>query len=131
MLYTKTLKFHWNVEGKHFGSLHEFFKQQYEQLFVVVDDVAERVRALDHASFGTLQEFSKHATLPEQPGVNPDDLGMLALLLADHEQIIRQLRKDVDGTAAMGDMGTSNFLTDLMEQHEKMAWMLRAFVKKA
>jgi starvation-inducible DNA-binding protein len=26
-------------------------------------------------------------------------------------------------------MGTNDFLTGLMEQHEKMAWMLRAFLR--
>lgn len=130
MLYTKTLKVHWNVEGKHFGALHEFFKQQYEALFVVVDDVAERVRALGEMSFGTIKEFAQHGTLPEHPGTNPDDLAMIAWLLEDHEAIIRQIRKDIDTTATMNDMGTNNFLADLMEQHEKMAWMLRSFLIK-
>ncbi len=130
MLYTKTLKVHWNVEGKHFGALHEFFKQQYEAMLTIADDVAERARALGAMSFGTLQEFTQHGTLPEQPGINPDDLSMIAWLLEDHEAIIRQIRKDVDTTAQLNDMGTNNFLAGLMEKHEKMAWMLRAFLLK-
>lgn len=130
ILYTKTLKFHWNVEGKHFGALHEFFKGQYEALLTISDDVAERVRSLGVMSFGTLREFLEYGTLPEQPGSNPDDLGMIALLLEDHEAIIRQIRKDVDMTASCNDMGTNNFLAGLMEKHEKMAWMLRAFLLK-
>ena len=130
ILYTKTLKVHWNVEGKHFGALHEFFKQQYEAMLTIADDVAERARSLGAMAFGTLQEFSEHGTLPEQPGVNPDDLGMIAWLLEDHEAIIRQLRKDVDITAQLNDMGTNNFLAGLMEKHEKMAWMLRSFLLK-
>lgn len=131
VLYTKTLKCHWNVEGKHFGAMHAFFKEQYESLFTICDDVAERARALDVMSFGTLREFSQHARLQEQPGINPDDLGMCAWLLADHEAIIRTLRGDIKAASQDGDEGTANFLTDLMEKHEKMAWMLRAFgVKK-
>jgi len=129
LLYTKTLKCHWNVEGKHFGALHLFFKEQYEALFVVVDDVAERSRSLGVMALGTMIEFSKHATLKEHPAENPGDLAMIAWLLDDHEAIIRDLRKYIDATAAT-DTGTSNFFTDLMEKHEKMAWMLRAHLAK-
>lgn len=130
VLYTKTLKFHWNVEGKWFGSLHELFKEQYEALLTIVDDVAERVRALGHESFGTLTEFSKHSTLKEQPGKNPNDTGMIKNLLEDHEAIIKHIRDDIHFTAEQKDDGTSNFLQDLIVKHEKMAWMLRAHLAK-
>lgn len=130
LLYTKTLKCHWNVEGKHFGALHLFFKEQYEAMLDIVDDVAERARALDVMAFGTLAEFLKHATLRELPGENPDDLAMLAWLQHDHEEVIRQLRVALVTCADLGDEGTSNFLTDLMEKHEKMCWMLRAHLNK-
>jgi len=54
---------------------------------------------------------------------------MLGDLLADHEAIVRQLRVDVDTAVGQGDAGTNDFLTGLMEKHEKMAWMLRAFLE--
>ena len=55
---------------------------------------------------------------------------MLENLLADHEAIIRQLRADADAAAnKFHDVGTNDFLTGLMESHEKMAWMLRAFLE--
>jgi starvation-inducible DNA-binding protein len=128
VLYTKTLKFHWNVEGKHFGALHAFFKEQYESMLDIVDDVAERIRALGHMSTGTLKEFSQNAIIPEEPGNNPDDLGMIRLLLLGHEEIIRQLRNMAETAITLKDIGTNNFLIDLMEKHEKMAWMLRAHI---
>lgn len=129
VLYTKTLKFHWNVVGLFFGPLHALFQKQYEQLLEIVDEVAERVRALGYLSHGTLKEFSTHATLPEEPGKNPDSKSMIRLLLEDHEAIIRQIRKDIDYAAELGDMGTNNFLSDLIETHEKTAWMLRAHLE--
>jgi starvation-inducible DNA-binding protein len=54
---------------------------------------------------------------------------MLADLLADHETVVRQLRDDLETAAKQGDAGTNDFLTGLMEKHEKMAWMLRAFLE--
>ena len=129
VLYMKTLKCHWNVYGKHFGALHAFFKEQYEALFIFMDDVAERVRAVDEFSIGTLDEVKKLTHLSEHPGKDPHDLAMIEWLLKDHEAIICYLREEIDSTQEMHDMGTSNFLTDLMEKHEKMAWMLRAHLK--
>jgi len=128
LLYTKTRNYHWNVVGPQFNDLHKFFESQYEELDDVVDDVAERARALGGHANGTLAEFTKRARLREQPGNYPDAKGMLGDLLADHETLIRQLRDDVATTMDKhGDAGTSDFLTGLMEKHEKMSWLLRAF----
>ncbi len=129
VLYTKTLKYHWNVKGKFFGPLHALFREQYEKLFVFIDDVAERSLSIGFDAAGTLNEFMKHTTLMEQPGENPDELGMIANLLSDHEAIIKQLRDDIDLTIEMNDAGTNNFLADLIEKHEKIAWMLRAHLQ--
>ena len=129
ILYTKTRNFHWNVVGPHFNDLHKFFEAQYTELNVVVDDVAERARALGGAAAGSLAEFVQLGRLGEQPGKALPGRAMLAALVADHEAIVRQLRTDLDVCAdRFHDAGTQDFLTGLMEQHEKMAWMLRAFL---
>jgi starvation-inducible DNA-binding protein len=128
VLYTKTRNYHWNVVGPQFNDLHKFFEGQYEALNEVVDEVAERARTLDGRAWGTLAEFAKATRLKERPGELPDARGMIADLLADHESIVRQLRTDLEAAAKQGDAGTSDFLTGLMEKHEKMAWMLRAFL---
>jgi starvation-inducible DNA-binding protein len=130
VLYTKTRRFHWNVTGAHFSELHKFFEAQYEALDEIVDQVAERARALGGLAAGSLAEFSQLTRLKENGGKNPNDHGMLAALLDDHEAIIRNLRKDLEEVADKhGDMGTNDFLTGLMEEHEKTAWMLRSHLK--
>ena len=130
VLYTKTRNYHWSVVGPQFNDLHKFFEAQYEELDGVVDDVAERMRQLGGRSPGTLAEFAKAARLKERPGQRPNARAMLTALLADHEAVITTLRADL-ATAMdkFGDAGTSDFLTGLMEKHEKMAWMLRAFLE--
>ncbi len=128
LLYTKTRNYHWNVTGPQFNDLHKFFEAQYEALNEVVDEVAERARTLGGRALGTLAEFAKVTRLKERPGEYLDARGMIADLLADHEAVIRQLRGDLEAAAKHGDVGTNDFLTGLMEKHEKMAWMLRAFL---
>lgn len=130
VLYTKTRNFHWNVTGPDFSELHKFFESQYEALDDIVDDTAERARALGGKSLGTMTEFLKITRLKESPGLYPDSKKMIAVLLADHEALIQQLRKDLGACAEnFQDMGTGDYLTGLMEQHEKMAWMLRAYLE--
>jgi starvation-inducible DNA-binding protein len=129
LLYTKTRNYHWNVVGPQFNDLHKFFEAQYEELNDIVDEMAERATSLGGKAAGTLAEFVKTTRLRERPGEHPDARGMLSDLLADHETIIRQLRADLAVTMDRhGDAGTSDFLTGVMEKHEKMAWMLRAFL---
>ena len=127
LLYTKTRNFHWNVTGFHFAAMHKFFQDQYEQLDGFVDEVAERSRALGGRSLGSMREFLSKARLTEAAGdAGKKESAMITELLADHESLVRSLRKDVDECGRLGDQGTADFLTGLMESHEKMAWMLRS-----
>src|ERR687898_3430273 len=115
VLYTKTRNYHWNVVGPQFNDLHKFFEAQYEALDEVVDDVAERVRALGGRALGTLEEFRASARLGEKPGTVPAARDMLATLLADHEALIRALREDIDAVNDRArDVGTADFLTGLL-----------------
>ena len=129
LLYTKTRNYHWNVTGPQFNDLHKFFEAQYEALDEIIDEVAERARALDGRALGTLEELRATARLGEKPGAVPAARDMLATLLADHEALIRALREDIDAVNDRHrDVGTADFLTGLLERHEKSAWMLRSFL---
>jgi starvation-inducible DNA-binding protein len=129
-LYVKTRNYHWNVTGPQFHSLHEMLEEFYQKIAPLADEVAERVRMMGGRAIGTMAEFTQHTRLAEQPGDAPEARQMVANLLADHEQIIRDLRKDVDVCDdELNDQGTADFLTGLMEQHEEMAWMHRALLE--
>lgn len=128
VLLTKTRNAHWNVEGPDFHAMHGFFEGQYEQLDESLDEIAERIRALGHEAPGSLGEMLKLASLQEMPGAKAKSAAFVAALLADHEAIIRSLRAAAPKAASLGDDGTNDFLVGLMEEHEKMAWMLRATV---
>jgi len=127
LLYTKTRNAHWNIEGKDFHSVHAFFESQYEQLDEVVDSVAERIRQLGHYAPATLKEFLLLTHLTEKMGEKNNSQGFINELLADHESIIILLRENINCFAGeLKDAGTSDFITSLMEEHEKIAWMLRS-----
>lgn len=129
VLYVKTQKYHWNVVGPFFGQLHALFNDQYEKLAEHIDALAERIRALGAKAYGTLSEFSEYSSLKEQKSVNPEALTMIKNLLQDHETIIRSVQEKIKYVSERNDVGTVNFLEELITKHQKMAWMLRAHLQ--
>lgn len=129
VLYTKTRNFHWNVTGPQFNDLHKFFEAQYDELDEMIDDIAERVRSLGETPAASLAEFLKLARLKEATGKHTAK-EMVEALLADHESMIRQMRKDLETAKdKFNNAGDQDEITGWMEQHEKMAWMLRAMTE--
>lgn len=128
VLLTKTRNYHWNVEDPRFNDLHKFFEEQYELISASIDEIAERVRAVGGKTRATLKEFISSSQIGEDIGSFPDADTMLGNLLSDHETIIKTLRKNVKECQDLNDEATANFLTEKMEEHEKMAWMLRSFI---
>ena len=130
LLLIKTKKYHWDVTGPEFRSLHQLWEEQYEILTETIDSIAERVRQLGNFPVGTAEGFIKYGDLQEHTGDVPIAYDMVATLVDDHEHIIRSLRENVDACSEeFHDEGTADFLTGIMEQHEEMAWMLRSFIE--
>ena len=78
---------HWNVEGADFFPLHKAFQEQYENLFEGVDEVAERVRALDAYAIGGLGTLGKVAQMDEFRSPMPQKDYVAALIVA-HEKVL-------------------------------------------
>ncbi len=129
ILYTKTRNYHWNVEGDNFIELHKFYESQYTELEEIIDQVAERIRFLGHFSEGRLKDFLKITHLPEQDYTS-DQKVQLRNLLEDHESVIISIRKEINKVSdEYKDAGTADFITGVMEQHEKMAWLIRSYLR--
>src|SRR5690349_732576 len=95
VLYIKTRNAHWNVEGRDFYAQHKFFEDQYSQLEEIIDEVAERVRAIGHFAVGTMAGFLKLTHLTEQSPSSNDSLSYIKELLDDHESIIVHMRENI------------------------------------
>jgi starvation-inducible DNA-binding protein len=126
-LYLKTHNFHWNVTGPMFNTLHLMFEQQYNELALAVDAIAERIRALGVPAPGTYKEFAKLSSIPEADGV-PAAEDMIRQLVEGQEAVVRTARAIFPITDAANDEPTADLLTQRMQTHEKTAWMLRAML---
>lgn len=132
MLYTKTRNAHWNVIGSDFIDKHNLFETQYTQLDEIIDSVAEKIRTLGHLVPTTLSETLANTNLKDEIPNGYSSSILIGSLLADHETIIRNLRIQVTFFAnEQEDLGTSDFVTGLMQDHGKTAWILRAHLEKS
>jgi starvation-inducible DNA-binding protein len=129
VLYNKTRNYHWSIEGPSFMEFHKLYESQYKLLAESIDQIAERIRTIGHFAEGRLKEIVKLATLdePEAPTGQGEQIKNLE---TDHETMIMKLRKLIkDFDEKYKDIGSSDFVTGLLKDHEKMAWMLRSYLR--
>lgn len=126
-LYLKTHNFHWNVTGPMFQTLHLMFEQQYNELALAVDLIAERIRALGFPAPATYAEFSRLSSIKEQEGT-PTAQEMIGLLVEGQEAVVRTARSIFPTVEGAHDEPTADLLTQRMQVHEKTAWMLRSLL---
>jgi len=131
VLYIKTLKFHWNIEGRNFHALHLFSEEQYNELRIIIDEVAERIRKVGHFANGSMEQCIADASLQEHTKTGRLTEEMMSELLEGHESIIRKSRELIeDFDKKYEDEGSADFITAVMQKHEEMAWMLRASTRE-
>jgi starvation-inducible DNA-binding protein len=127
IVYLKTHNFHWNVTGPMFHTLHQMFEEQYNELWLAVDAIAERIRSLGFIAPGSYGEFAKLTYLQEAP-VARNATEMIAELLRDHETTARTVRSTLAVARTAVDAPTEDLLTQRLAAHEKAAWMLRSLL---
>jgi starvation-inducible DNA-binding protein len=127
-LYLKTHNFHWNVTGPMFQTLHLLFMDLYNEQWMAVDLIAERIRALGFPAPGTYSEFAALASIKESKGV-PKAKDMLRDLVAGQESVARTARAVFPIAEKANDQPTCDLLTQRMQIHEKNAWMLRSLLE--
>ena len=129
MLYLKTHNFHWNVTGPTFSTLHLMFETQYNETWLAVDEIAERMRAIGHFAPGTTKDFAKYATITETDGL-PNWKEMVRHLMVDNETLVRTARKVFEVAQKGGDEATCDLINRRVQAHEKAAWMLRSIIQE-
>ena len=126
-LYLKTQNYHWNVTGPQFNTLHQMFEQQYTELAVAVDEIAERIRALGVKAPGSYKEYAAMTRIEEGDGNEPAE-EMIRQLAIGQETVVRTAREAFPAADKANDEPTADLLTQRMQIHEKNAWMLRSML---
>ncbi|MET0281565.1 MAG: Dps family protein [Steroidobacteraceae bacterium] len=128
-LYLKTHNFHWNVTGPMFQTLHLMFETQYNELWLALDLIAERIRSLGHPAPGTYAEFAQLSSIKETVGV-PKAKDMIKFLVQGNEAVAKTARALYPAAEKAADEATADLLTQRIQIHEKTGWMLRALLEE-
>ena len=127
IVYLKTHNFHWNVTGPMFRTLHQMFEEQYNELWLAVDAIAERIRSLGFIAPGSYGEFAKLTYVQAWPTAR-NATEMIGELLQDHETTARTVCSALAVARTAVDAPTEDLLTQRLAAHEKAAWMLRSLL---
>ena len=126
-LYLKTHNYHWNVTGPQFNTLHQMFEQQYTELAIAVDEIAERIRALGIKAPGSYSAVTELTSVAEGTGDESAE-EMIRQLVLGQEAVVRTAREAFPAAEDANDEPTADLLTQRMQVHEKNAWMLRSML---
>jgi len=127
-LYLKTHNYHWNVTGPMFTTLHTLFETEYTDLALAVDEIAERIRALEARAPGSYSEFTRLAAVKEATGT-PSATQMIEDLVADQATLVASAQRVVETAETAGDQASGDLGVRRIEVHEKNAWMLRSHLE--
>jgi starvation-inducible DNA-binding protein len=119
---------HWNVEGEDFFPLHKAFQEQYDNLFEAIDEIAERVRALNVYAVGGLNALGKLAKIEEFKAPLPQK-DYVAALIVVHEKTTEDAIHTRELAGSANDLETQDLMIKRLQWHEKTLWMLKSYLK--
>ncbi|WP_279401160.1 Dps family protein [Massilia violaceinigra] len=127
-LYLKTHQYHWNVTGPMFQTLHTMFMTLYNEQWLAVDLIAERIRALGELAPGSYKQFAELTSITPTSGT-PNAKEMIRDLMEGQATVVRTARALFTVAEKANDQPTCDLLTQRMQTHEKYAWMLRSLLE--
>jgi starvation-inducible DNA-binding protein len=129
LFYQNMRGFHWNIKGDKFFELHVKFEELYNDLFLKVDEVAERILTLGAVPEHNYSHYNKISAISESEKVS-DGTTAVEQILASFKTVISLQREILDLAADANDEGTNALMSDYIRMQEKQVWMYSAFLKK-
>lgn len=127
--YQNTRGYHWNIKGEKFFELHLKFEELYNDLFLKIDEVAERILTLGYTPNHNFSDYAKLSKISENNEVTDGKLAV-ADILHSFKTLITLQREILDIAADAGDEGTNALMSDYIREQEKLVWMYSAYLNK-
>ncbi|MBZ5751584.1 Dps family protein [Metabacillus rhizolycopersici] len=129
VLYVKLHNYHWFVKGGNFFTLHEKFEEFYNEAAVHIDELAERLLALDGAPVATMKECLELSSIQEAEGSLTAEQ-MVQSVYDDFALLVNESKEGMELAAEVGDETTGDMLLAIHQGLEKHNWMLKSFLGK-
>ena len=127
--YQNVRGYHWNIKGDKFFELHLKFEELYNDLFVKIDEVAERILTLGHMPNHKYSEYLASSGVPESNEVTNGNKAIEEILAA-FKTLLEKQRQLLDLSADINDEGTNALMSDYIREQEKLVWMYSAYLDK-
>lgn len=128
VLYVKLHNYHWYVKGPQFFTLHAKFEELYNEAALHIDELAERLLALQGKPAATMKEYLEISSVSEATG-DENAEQMVAAIVKDFDILIEELKEGMEAADSLGDETTADMLLAIHQSLEKHNWMLRSFLK--
>lgn len=122
-LYVKTKNFHWHVSGTHFRDYHLLLDEQADQVFAMVDILAERVRKLGQVTIRSIKDIQTLKTIEDTEELL-DAKNMLKTLLNDNKKFLKHLKLAHEVCSKHEDFGSTSLLENFIDETERRIWFL-------
>lgn len=123
-LYVKTKNFHWHLSGSHFRDYHLLFDEQADQIFAMIDVLAERLRKLGQTTIRSIGQIASLQNVKDDDEPFLDPITMVKHLLKDNEDMVKRMRKAHDVCDKNEDSATTSVLEIFIDETERRVWFL-------
>lgn len=127
VLYVKLHNYHWYIKGRHFFTLHEKFEELYNEASQYIDELAERILAIEGNPVATMEECLKVASIKEASG-NENEEAMVKSIIQDFEMMVKELHDGIHVAEKADDEGTADMFIGIMQSLKKHIWMFNAYL---
>ncbi len=129
IFYQNTRGYHWNIKGDKFFELHVKFEELYNNLFLKIDEVAERMLTLGHAPNHRYSHYLELARIEESKEVS--DGGQAVSNILNSFKVIIGIQRDLLHLSEDAqDEGTNALMSDYIREQEKLVWMYSAYLNR-
>lgn len=129
VFYQNSRGYHWNIKGEKFFELHVKFEELYNNLFLKIDEIAERILTLGYSPDHRHTEYMKVSEIKESSQVS-DGMKAVGNILASFKTLIGIQREILDLSEEADDEGTNALMSDYIREQEKLVWMYSAYLNK-
>jgi len=129
VMYQNTRGYHWNIKGANFFELHLKFEELYNNLFIKIDEIAERILTLGGTPAFQFSNYLKETEIKESTDVSKGEQGIQEMLDSLKTLLIKQ-RAILEIASEAGDEGTNALMSDYIREQEKLIWMYGAYLNK-
>lgn len=123
-LFVKTKNYHWHMSGSHYRDYHLLLDEQADQIFAMIDVLAERVRKLGGLTIHSVSQISQLQRVKDDNEDMVEPREMIKRLLEESKGFTTRMREVHEVCDKYNDVATASLLENFIDEAERRTWFL-------